>query len=99
MHKKGIKKVCKDATNDSKGDLPINRYSKTIDFFTVKNSVVPQDTYYINKFLDGSIPLSIEGNEESPPLGDIDDSLTETDINIVHETGTPLQNRGFIFNY
>ena len=35
------KKVCKDATTDSKGDLPINRYSKTIDFFMVKNFVVP----------------------------------------------------------
>ena len=99
MHKKGIKKVCKDATNDSKGDLPINRYSKPIDFFTIKNSVVPQDTYYINKILDGPIPLSIGGNKESPPLGDIDNSLTGMDINTVHETGTPLQNRGFIFNY
>ena len=92
-------KVCKDATNDSKGDFPVNRYSNNIDFFIVKNFVVLQDIYYINKILDSLIALIIGGNEESLPPGDIDDSLTETDINTIHETGTPLQNCGFVFSY
>ena len=55
--------------------------------------MVPQDTYYINKFLDGPVPLSI-----GVP-GDIDDGLTETDINTVHGMDMPLQNCGFVFNY
>ena len=54
--------------------------------------MVPQDTYYINKFLDGPVPLS------TGVPGDIDDGLTETDINTVHEMGSTLQNRGFVFN-
>jgi hypothetical protein len=33
--KKNIKKVCKDATNDSKGDLPINRYRNNIELGSV----------------------------------------------------------------
>ena len=99
MHKKMHQKVCKDATNNSKGDFPVNRYSNNIDFFIAKNSVVQQDTYYINKILDGPIPLSIGGNKESPPPSDIDNNLIEMDINTVHEMGTSLQNRGFVFNY
>ena len=55
-----------------------------------KISSVVRYLLYINKILDGPIPLRIGGNEESPPPGDIDDSLAETDINTVHETGRPL---------
>ena len=55
--------------------------------------VVLQDTYYMNKFLDGVVPLTIGAPD------DIDDSLTETDIDTFQETGMPLQNGGFVFNY
>ena len=55
--------------------------------------VVLQDTYYMNKFLDGAVPLTIGAPN------DIDDSLTETDIDTFQETGMPLQNSGFVFNY
>jgi hypothetical protein len=33
---------------------------------------------------------SIGGNEKSPPLGDIDNNLNQTDINTVQKMGTPL---------
>ncbi|XP_066376908.1 uncharacterized protein [Miscanthus floridulus] len=39
---------------------------------------------------DDHIPLIIGGNKESPPPSDIDNSLAETDINTIHETGTSL---------
>ena len=55
--------------------------------------VVLQDTYYMNKFLDGVVPLTIGAPD------DIDDSLTETDIDTFQEMGMPLQNGGFVFNY
>ena len=55
--------------------------------------VVLQDTYYINKFLDGVVPLTIRAPD------DIDDSLTETDIDTFQETGMALYNGGFVFNY
>ena len=54
--------------------------------------MVPQDTYYINKFLDGPVPLS------TGVPGDIDDGLTEM-ATLFMKMGTPLQNHGFVFNY
>ena len=47
----------------------------------------------MNKFLDGTVPLTIGAPD------DIDDSLTETDIDTFQETGMPLQNGDFVFNY
>ena len=47
----------------------------------------------MNKFLDGAVPLTIGAPD------DIDDSLTETDIDTFQETGMPLQNGDFVFNY
>ena len=47
----------------------------------------------MNKFLDGVVPLTIGVPD------DIDDSLTEMDINTFQETGMPLQNGDFVFNY
>jgi len=38
----------------------------------------------MNKFLDGDVPSTIRAPD------DIDDSLTETDIDIFQETGMPL---------
>jgi len=38
----------------------------------------------MNKFLDGVVPLTIGAPD------DIDDSLTETDIDTFQETGMPL---------
>ena len=55
--------------------------------------VVLQDTYYMNKFLDGAVPLTIGAPD------DIDNSLTKTDIDTFRETGMPLQNGCFVFNY
>jgi len=47
----------------------------------------------MNKFLDGVVPLTIGAPD------DIDDSLTETDIDTFQETGMALYNGGFVFNY
>jgi len=38
----------------------------------------------MNKFLDGAVPLTIRAPD------DIDDSLTETDIDTFQETNIPL---------